>query len=1754
MPRIRVPGAVDDRPQAPDLGELGRHGARSENVWAVEVGARRAGEATPERDVKPDSIVELTLDGGAKFYHRYDQLAADLPGSRSRAAGEPDTLELPVSLPGQVTRSGVAESVIKSVRTFDLDLSALGGFAGDLAGKPLAEKFDSWRDEEYGLRTWSIATGAVGAAPVKANDLAGTDPLLLFIHGTGSSTLGGFGAIAGLQPGTGASRVDTVKKLRDKYGDDRMIAFDHPTLSVSPIDNVLKLLPSLPDGARLHIVTHSRGGMIGELLCWPNQANGDLPFAAEIAKIKFGADRAQVDYSEQIDKLSQLGQLLRDKRPVVERFVRVASPAAGTTLASGRLDRWLSLATSALDLTGLAGSQVYNFLKGFLLAVVKTRTDPRSVPGLEAMMPGSLLTMLSNRPDVQSTADLSVIAGDIEGGSLLARLGIRAVDWFYGGDNDLVVDTVSMYGGLPRGGKARYFFDKGEGVSHFNYFRNDKTLGKMADALLRKSDDEAGFQRIQKSQEISDFLSRPRAASPRPAVFLVPDCMGSHLAVSGERVWINPAALARDGLEKLRVDTGAAVEPQALVADFYLPLVKRLMDSYEVIPFPYDWRLPAAENGRRFAEALRKYLPQDASDAVRVIAHGSGGLIVVAGLGGDADLRQQFASRNGARILLLDPPFQGSIRAARLVLGLDRLIQDLALLALPPKIADVTATFRAFPGVIDLLPRALLDQVLWQRLANGGRSTAPADVLLAQARRWRDQIAAFDLRSLPLVQVNAVPTAPIKMTIDDGRVRFFAGGMPPDELSPSVTAGGRWWVRAEPGEVAVSEVFFDGYAELLANGTTARLLPEAPAAAAGDDAVELPADVPSMFPDEQELTTAALGYVRRRTAPAQPVTVIRLVHGNLAFARWPVGVGHYEGDTIAGGEAQLDRALDGRLSRRRDIHVYPGPLGTAEIVLDPAQSPKGALVIGLGPVGELTQGSLNRAVSRALRRYAVAVRESRTLPVGKMGISLVLIGTGEGGLKMADALAALLDAVKYANTLLRDDAFTEVEFMELNLDRAIEAAHALIKLEVGKSGAYQNFLFDGFVGTKEGGHTRSVPLEDPDWWRRLKIEGRDDGTLQFTDLTDRARLPERPIAKQDKVFAFIRRAVTEKEAAGDYSASGTLYELLLPADFKRETGDDRGCVLVLDKTTAQYPWELLRRPGRADEKPLSVRAGMIRQLTEAETPSRPVVTTGNSALVVGNPPTGLAEFPTLPRARDEAELVKNVLEQRFQVEARIERNDGSNSLPAILCGRWRIMHLAGHGVVNMQLPGRKITGMALENEFFFEPDDVNQMEAIPELVFLNCCYLGADDATEERKATARFYELAANVATAFIKLGARAVIAAGWTVDDGAAQRFAEVFYHKLLAGCSFGEAVLEGRRAVYEGFRHTNTWGAYQCYGDPSFHLLLDGERAATHAAKTCYVHVEELIADIDDVFQDAQTLATRDLAPLHQRLAAISKSLIGQAERWSKDPKVQAALGRAFAELGMTSEAISAYTSALKADRAWAPVRVIEQLVNLRVRRATKMPLSANPGQEISNAMSLLNGLPKIDGDYTSEQWSLFGSCYKRLAQVSTGAKRSDALMEMRNSYGRAFERRKAANDFDTYSLLNRLMADALLWLLDEREKPSDVDESLTRAEDEARARDHDNPEFWTGVALADVALGRELLKGCLDSEIQTNVIAAYLRPWRRGASALKFASVLEQFEFLIAILTPEPGSTPDAERASLCTGLTAILTQLRTATGVA
>ena len=80
----------------------------------------------------------------------------------------------------------------------------------------------------------------------------------MLIHGTFSETTGTFGKLWKEHP-------QLVDRLFDRF-QNRVYALDHPTLGASPIANAITLAEAAPEGARLHLLTHSRGGLVAEVL------------------------------------------------------------------------------------------------------------------------------------------------------------------------------------------------------------------------------------------------------------------------------------------------------------------------------------------------------------------------------------------------------------------------------------------------------------------------------------------------------------------------------------------------------------------------------------------------------------------------------------------------------------------------------------------------------------------------------------------------------------------------------------------------------------------------------------------------------------------------------------------------------------------------------------------------------------------------------------------------------------------------------------------------------------------------------------------------------------------------------------------------------------------------------------------------------------------------------------------------------------------------------------------------------------------------------------------------------------------------------------------------------------------------------------------------------------------------------------------------------------------------------------------------
>src|SRR5262249_31725498 len=118
-------------------------------------------------------------------------------------------------------------------------------------------------------------------------------------------------------------------------------------------------------------------------------------------------------------------------------------------------------------------------------------------------------------------------------------------------------------------------------------------------------------------------------------------------------------------------------------------------------------------------------------------------------------------------------------------------------------------------------------------------------------------------------------------------------------------------------------------------------------------------------------------------------------------------------------------------------------------------------------------------------------------------------------------------------------------------------------------------------------------------------------------------------------------------------------------------------------------------------------------------------------------------------------------------------------------------------------------------------DELNRIDRIPGLVFSNACESGITPQQREQRSAL----LAPSFAEAFFARGVRNFICTAWPVDDAAALAFSQRVYTGILGLRSPAESLhlaMAAARAdiARMGLGGMQTWGAYQHYGDPYFHV----------------------------------------------------------------------------------------------------------------------------------------------------------------------------------------------------------------------------------------------------------------------------------------------------------------------------------------------
>ncbi|NOQ45659.1 MAG: CHAT domain-containing protein, partial [Desulfobulbaceae bacterium] len=835
----------------------------------------------------------------------------------------------------------------------------------------------------------------------------------------------------------------------------------------------------------------------------------------------------------------------------------------------------------------------------------------------------------------------------------------------------------------------------------------------------------------------------------------------------------------------------------------------------------------------------------------------------------------------------------------------------------------------------------------------------------------------------------------------------------------------------------------------------------------------------------------------------------------------------------------LDERLDYRLSSRQQKGVYPGPLMTNEILFNSSTDQfSGAVIVGLGEVGELTPGALTGSFRDAVIRFVLIGRETNQFSGKPISLSTLLIGTGTRGLSVKDSVSSLMRGVIQANKVLAgptdnvDLVVSKLSFIELYEDVAIEAQYALLESTANIEFS-DTVILDDTIIQGNGGRTRAYFSENMDWWQRLRIEVTKDGGLKYTTLAAQARADTRIQAIQRQSIEPFLKELTTQTSASD-NAGRVLFELLIPPELKSHAAENQRLMLVVDKGAASYPWELLEYAGREGDEALAIKSGMIRQLaTQNIIPTN--ICTDLNALVVGDPFSGQNSlFPDLPGARDEAREVAHVLERnRVQVEDLLIQETGAKILTRLMTGKFGILHLAGHGVVNFELPGavddnddaepgtekaNRVTGMLIGENQFLTPVEIRQMPNTPAFVFINCCHLGKITGQQHQHMERR-YHLAANLASQLIEQGVRAVIAAGWAVDDAAALTFAQRFYAVFLNGACFGEAVKEARAATQKEHPTVNTWGAYQCYGDPGYRIADRINKKETGKTKP-FVSLAEYVVAVKNIAEDAKTSSSAGTEILCERLRGIIRVLPGQ---YVDDAKLLATMGDAWGELDHFKEAIDAYNSALQAQQAYAPLRSAEQLANFKNRRAIEKVREGKEGEAgklIGEAIELLDSLNKRFGE-SVERLALLGGSYKRRAEtdVKNRVALHKDLEQMRVNYMNAHEKSlELSGKVYSYPLINALTARWLLHQAGEKgDDLKDFDVLLDSARQANMVPEINQEYFWEAIAVNDCELLAALKNNQFTVEKANSIAEAYETIGQVASSARQMRSVVEHVEFL-------------------------------------
>lgn len=1713
----------------------------------------------PEQVLELDEnhIIEFDFEDETVWMGDNETIKTLFPLQVKRSA-DGDELYLPDELESDEQDRGVLKKIgIKLLKVFvkkKIIQPKIRDLARNLEDKQLAFTGEDFKKVGYGVLT--ACSSEIELSKLKLNkdneaELDVKSRHLLLLHGTGSSTASSFGEL---------KDAEEWKKLIKKYGEANLIAFQHRTLTTSPLENILDLVKSLPSGIQLDLLSHSRGGLLADLLArFSTSAEGFDEIEKELLE--------KHERASDLSTIKEIRDILQSKKIAVRSMVRVASPANGTTLASSRLNIFLNVTFNLLGLAvGHVGNPIFVAFKEFIMEAVACKDDVDVLPGLEAMNPKSpfIKAMNYQASDIEIKFPLFVVGGSSELSLSFKTLVVILGKFFFMKKNDLVVDTESMKWGARRGsGHVAVYIQKSGVINHFKYFSNPDTVKALVSGLAAEVGDipeSFELKLVDKDRGAIEtgVYKKDKVSGNRPIAIIIPGIMGSNIGEKDELLWINYWRFLKGDLKGLAYDVDATsnLTAHSLIKTSYGKLGDKLSETYEIVTFQFDWRISLKNSAEAFKNKIEELLRFN--QPIKIVAHSMGGVLLRDFIVYHQDTWQKLNRSLGFRAVLLGSPLGGSYRIPYVLFGKDSLIQLLGKIDIRHSTKELLEVFCNFPGILNLLPISnnsrhdFSDRKLWERMraASGDDSwPIPSAKVLEEFGKHQKQVLekvdSIDYSNITYIagQSGKKSYTISNLDIEDGELVFYATNAGDESVTwmsgiPKAFHDKNqvYYANVTHGGLSKERNLFSGIEDLLVFGTTKRLQNSLPKTR-GEEKDFAPSETEVFDISEENMVNTILGIeeVEEKWQEEKPI-LVTVSHGDLKYAKYPVLAGHFEFDAILTTEKAIDRQLDGELSRLHGLGLYPGAIGTNQIILNEnftKSSFKGGLIIGLGIPGELSGFALMNSVEKGVARY-LTIKKGNTdvqldgVSAATTGVSVIAIANAYGGLSTESSIRAIILGVQWANKNIQSvykgkiKGIEEIEIIEIFNDKALSILKTIQRLEFDDSKEFNIEFKEKGLHYKLGRRWR-IPYDNTqDWWTRisvcheLKVKDTEEveEVIRMSIASNGASEKVEFMPANDKTLEVLLQRMTLENQYSPEIAK-TMFELLIPYEFKEEVKRLNNVSWILDLASAEYPWEMIQED--VDAVPLCVHTGMVRQLSTMQFRKKIARVTERSALVVGDPV--LDKFmPQLPGAKREAEAVVNILKQNnYEIQSLIS-SKASDIILKLFSRNHKIIHLAGHGVFKYG-PNRS-TGMVIGNDTFLTPAQIAGMSSSAELVFVNCCYLGLMDRGSEERSQYR-NKFAANIGTQLINNGARAVIVAGWAVDDAAALEFSKQFYENMFDGLGFGEAVKRARKVIYKEYgRRTNTWGAFQCYGDP-FYMLSEGGvwRGNDEELLVC----EEVEIELQNTLESLDANEYNHEGVLG-RLDSIFEKMNSRNMLTDKIHELSATI---YAGLQEYEKSCTCYEQLLKSKKSAFTIKSFERYCNTLAKLSLQQHGLKKIGlkealEKIDKVISDLEGLTKHFGE-SAERWSLIGSAYKRKMHILRDSPVKDLMDAMVASINAYKQASKFSDFIDAYPLTNWLTLTRLHLLLQEKSGLKNIDlearKAVQKIYDELKASESKSDDFWKMAHFVNIMLAQFLMG--ISEATKEDIVNEYLKLWKLAGNKGQKIAELEHFEIISSVL---------------------------------